>query len=196
MKTATIFFNNALNKTDSTIFCVDYVNINIKNNSEKNPYFKSIEMLKKLISEITEDSRLFEAFLYFDCDIIENILMKNTQTEYNFQNIFGKITQVRQPEYLTEYGMSLMTVKEIKGHLLALLPSIIIKVDNNLNMRALYVKKTKLMIINELQIFGKLSTFNGELSLLETDKYIVPLSMEILHEILAHGKLRYIFFLH
>ena len=91
--------------------------------------------------------------------------------------------------------MSLMTVKEIKGHLLALLPSIIIKVDNNLNMRALYVKKTKLMIINEFQIFGKLSTFNGELSLLETDKYIKQLKRKAYINTPIFTFLSFIFFI-
>ena len=188
LRTITIFFNNSLHKDNNNIFGVKY--INLKNISPQNPYFKSIQMLKKLISEITEDSRLFEAFMYFDSDIIQNILMKNTQTEYNYINIFGRKTKINQPEFITEYGMSLMTVQEIKQHLIQILPSIIIKIDNNIDMRALYEKKTKQMVINEVQMFGTFINENEELFKMEPDNYILPIFMEILCEILGHGLLR------
>lgn len=64
---------------------------------------------------------------------------------------------------MTEYEMSLMTVQEIKQHLLDLLPTIIVKIDMNINMRALYEDKTKIMIINELQMFGKLFIDNEKI---------------------------------
>ena len=147
-------------------------------------------MLKKLISEITEDSRLFEAFMYFDSDIIQNILMKNSQAEYDYINIFGRKTKLNQPEYITEYGMSLMTEKEIKEHLTNLLPSIIIKIDSNINMRALYEKKTGQMIINEFQMFGTFIKENEKLFIIEPNNYILPIAMEIFHEILGHALLR------
>ena len=188
LRTITIFFNNSFNKEENNIFGVEYINLN--NISKQNPYFKSIEMLKKLISEITEDSRLFEAFMYFDSDIIQNILMKNSQAEYDYINIFGRKTKLNQPEYITEYGMSLMTEKEIKEHLTNLLPSIIIKIDSNINMRALYEKKTGQMIINELQMFGTIIKENEKLFIIEPNNYILPIAMEIFHEILGHALLR------
>ena len=188
LRTITIFFNNSLHKDENNIFGVEYINLN--NISKQNPYFKSIEMLKKLISEITEDSRLFEAFMYFDSDIIQNILMKNSQAEYDYINIFGRKTKLNQPEYITEYGMSLMTEKEIKEHLTNLLPSIIIKIDSNINMRALYEKKTGQMIINELQMFGTIIKENEKLFIIEPNNYILPIAMEIFHEILGLALLR------
>ena len=148
-------------------------------------------MLKKLISEITEESRLFEAFMYFDSKVIENILNKNMQKDYEFRNIFGQKIEVKQPEYITEYGMSLMTVGEIKQHMLDLLPAIIVKIDTNINMRALYEDKTKIMVINELQMFGDTFTENEKIFKIEPDCYVVPISMEILHEMLGHAKLRF-----
>ena len=188
LRTITIFFNNSLYNSENIILGLDY--INLKNISKQNPYFKSIEMLQKLISEITEDSRLFEAFMYLDSDIIQNILMKNTQAEYNFVNIFGQKTIINQPEYITEYGISLMTVEEIKEHLTNLLPSIIIKIDSNINIRALYEKKTGQMIINELKMFGSYIEDNENIFKIEPNNYILPISMEIIHEILGHGLLR------
>ena len=188
LRTITIFFNNSLHKDENNIFGVEYINLN--NISKQNPYFKSIEMLKKLISEITEDSRLFEAFMYFDSDIIQNILMKNSQAEYDYINIFGRKTKLNQPEYITEYGMSLMTEKEIKEHLTNLLPSIIIKIDSNINMRALYEKKTGQIIINEFQIFGTFIKENEKLFKIEPNNYVLPITMEILLDILGHALLR------
>ena len=188
LRTITIFFNNSLHKDENNIFGVEYINLN--NISKQNPYFKSIEMLKKLISEITEDSRLFEAFMYFDSDIIQNILMKNSQAEYDYINIFGRKTKLNQPEYITEYGMSLMTEKEIKENLTNLLPSIIIKIDSNINMRALYEKKTGQIIINEFQMFGTFIKENEKLFKIESNNYVLPITMEILLDILGHALLR------
>ena len=110
-------------------------------------------MLKELVSEITEDSRLFEAFLYFDSKVIENILEKNTQQKYSFNDVFGQKIEVIQHKYITEYGLSLMTVDEIKEHLIDLIPEIIIQIDTNINLRALYESKTNIMVINEFKLF-------------------------------------------
>ena len=188
LRTVTIFLRKSL-CTTKKIFKLDYININII--SEESPYLKSNIMLKNIIKEITEESRLFEAFLYFDSQIIQNILLKNTEKDYNYMDIFGKNIQVKQPEFVTEYGMSLMTVEEIKQHLLNLLPTIIIRIDSNMSIRVLYERKTKLMVFNELQMFGDPFTENEELFKKEADYYIVPISMEIFHENLSHGKLRY-----
>ena len=185
LKTITIFLQNSL-KERKSIFGVNY--INMKTISTENPYYKSIEFLKKIISDLTEESRLFEAFLYFDSNVIQNILVKNTQDKYSFKNAFGKIYNAEQPEFLTEYGISLMSLEQIKTHLLALLPTVIIQIDTDNKIRALFEKQTNMMVINEFILLGKLSNeyFNGN-----PDEYIIPLVMEILHETLGHGKLRY-----
>ena len=189
LKTITIFFSKSLN-TDKTIFEADYININTI--SKDSPYYKSKEMLKKLISDLTEESRLFEAFMYFDSKVIENILTKNEQKYYEYINVFGEKIEFQQPKFITEYGMSLMTVKEIKHHLLDLLPSIIVQIDTNINLRALYENKTKIMIINEIGMIGDFFTQNENNYFKKApDRYVVPIAMEILHEISSHGKLRF-----
>ena len=189
LKTVTIFFKNSL-LLEKKILGVNYVNMNSIDN--KSPYFKSVELLREIISEIDEESRLFEAFLYFDSEIIENILVENSQKNYTYKDIFGQKVEVFQPKFITEYGMTLMTLDEIKKHLLELLPQVIIQIDTNINIRALYENKTKMMVINELKMF-----YNGfhvnenNLFKLDPDSYTIPISMEILHEALGHGKLRY-----
>ena len=188
IQTITLFLQKApIERKD--IYAIDYLNINETN--EENPYPKSIQMLKKLISELTEESRLLEAFIYFDSKIIQNILQKNTQKEFSYQDAFDLKTTVEQPKFITEYGFNLMTVDEIKQHLLSLLPSVIIKIDTNINLRALYEDKTNIMVINEFRMFGSFFERNEEgIFIIEPDRYIVPISMEILHEMLGHAKLR------
>ena len=189
IRTITIFLKNSLLK-NKNVFAFDYVNIN--SISPRSPYYKSYQMLKKLISELTEDSRLLEAFLYFDSKIIENILEINEQKAYTYNNIFDLNITVEQPKYITEYGFNLMTVEEIKQHLLCLLPTIIVQIDTNIELNALYEDRTNTMIINELGMFGDFFESNEEVIFgIEPDNYVVPISMEILHEMLGHAKLRF-----
>ena len=74
LRTINLFFKESL-IANKEVLNIDY--INIKTISEKSPYFKAKEMLTKIINEMTEESRLFEAFLYFDCQVINNILLKS-----------------------------------------------------------------------------------------------------------------------
>ena len=97
-------------------------------------------------------------------------------------NIFGQKVQIKQPQYITEYGMSLMTVEEIKEHLFNLLPTIIVQIDSNLDFRASFEKKTRIMIINEYQVFGNFIADNKNFFKVEPDSYVVPISMEMLSE--------------
>ena len=190
LRTLTIFCENSL-FSNKKIFGIDYININ--NLSPDDPYYKSNKMLKKIISELNEDSRLFEAFMYFDSKVIQNILEKNEckPKVYKYKDEFDRNIEIKQPEFITEYGMSLLTLEEIKQHLLNLLPEIIIKIDTNINMRALFEYQTGIMIINEYIMFGDFFENNKTEFLEKPGCYIVPISMEILHELLAHGKLRY-----
>ena len=189
IKTITLFFKNSLNK-GNTISGVSY--INMRSLSENSPYFKSRELLLKIINEITEDSKFFEAFLYFDSEVIENILIENTELKYTFPDLFGKQIEIKLPKYMTEYGISLMTVEEIKKNLINILPEIIVQIDADVNMRAMFENETKLMIINEYIMFGNLIKNNEEnVFKNDPDYYVIPIFMEILYKILGHAKTRY-----
>ena len=204
IKMITIFINkNNLYCTDK-IFSINYINIDSLDKNDA--YYKSRNFLRNIISGLNEDSRLFEAFMYFDTEIIENILIKNEQKNYNYIDTFNNKITVSQPEYITEYGINLMTLDEIQSHLFKLIPKIIIQIAADFKVRAFYERKTKIMGINEVKIFGnnfiqnKYSCFeigpefkikNNKPLKDESDCYVVPISIEILIEMLSHGKIRY-----
>ena len=73
LRTLILFFQKTLFAKNIT-FHISYINLEQIN--KNNPYFKAITLLKDIISKIDEDSRLFEAFLYFDSGIIQNYLEK------------------------------------------------------------------------------------------------------------------------
>jgi hypothetical protein len=189
LKTVTLFYCKSL-LMPGKLLDLNYIHIN--DNTKQTPYYKSISMLQNIISNITEESRLFEAFMYFDSHIIQNILIRNTQINYVYEDIFGQNIEVTEPEYITEYGMSLMTLNEIKSHLMDLMPSLIVKIDSTMNLRGLFEKKTKMMVINEYQMFDTLTEDDKIKLNKEPNYYVVPISMEILHEMLGHAKVRYI----
>ena len=189
LKTITIFFKNSLRK-ENLIAGLNYVNM--KTISKNSPYFKSRELLKKIIFELTEDSRLFEALIYVNSEVIENILVENKERKYSYQNLFGKKENIDLLIYITEYGINLMTVDEIKAHLLELLPTVIIQIDTNINMRSLFESETKMMVINEYIMFNNLCKINEKtIFKQEPDYYIIPIAIEILNEIMGHAKIRY-----
>ena len=175
--------------TDEIVTAIDYINIEEIN--KNSPYYKAKILLTKIINEMTEESRLFEAFLYFDSKVIENILIKNIQDNYTYINKFGKNIRVEKTDFITEYGMTMMSLREIQNHLLNLLPTIIIRIESSIKLRALFDRKSKLMVINEQKMFGDCFIENEKLFNEEPDNYIIPICIEILHEMLSHGKLRY-----
>ena len=204
IKTIIIFINKNNLYCTNTILYINYLNIDSLDQNDA--YYKSRNLLKNIISGLNEESRLFEAFMYFDSEIIENILIKNEQKNYNYIDNFNNKITVQQPEYITEYGINLMTVDEIKEHLFKLIPKIIIQISTTSKIHSFYENKTKIMGINEIYIFGndymenKHSYFdikpefkitNNEPFEGESDCYVVPLALEILCEMLANGKIRY-----
>ena len=54
---------------------INYINvINLDEENKSNPYCKAINFIKNIILKLKEESRLFEIFLYFDSNVIENLL--------------------------------------------------------------------------------------------------------------------------
>ena len=193
IKTIIIFINKNNLYCTNTILYINYLNIDSLDQNDA--YYKSRNLLQNIISGLNEESRLFEAFMYFNSEIIENILIKNEQKNYNYIDNFNNKITVQQPEYITEYGINLMTLDEIKGHLFKLIPKIIIQISTTSKIRAFYENKTKIMGINEIYIFGndyfdikpEFKITNNEPFEDESDCYVVLLALEILNEMLAHG---------
>ena len=85
--------------------------------------------------------------------------------------------------------MNLLNIKEIKAHLLHLMPQFIVRINSDLRFRADYLNKGNIMTINEKILFKKKSdyldkSFKSEYNYI----YIFPIVMEILHELYAHAK--------
>ena len=188
LRTLILFFQKTLFAKNIT-FQISYINLEQIN--KNNPYFKAITLLKDIISKIDEDSRLFEAFLYFDSGIIQNYLEKENNKEFIYKDVFGQYVNYKYEDFRTEYGLSILNANEIKDHLLNLLPKSIIRLESNIKFRAYYESRTKIMIINELIMFKKSilaldKIYNSD----ESDEYVIPIAMEILHEMMDHGKIR------
>lgn len=188
LRTLILFFQKTL-FAKNIIFQISYINLEQIN--KNNPYFKAITLLKDIISKIDEDSRLFEAFLYFDSGIIQNYLEKENNKEFIYKDVFGQYVNYKYEDFRTEYGLSILNANEIKDHLLNLLPKSIIRLESNIKFRAYYESRTKIMIINELIMFKKSilaldKIYNSD----ESDEYVIPIAMEILHEMMDHGKIR------
>ena len=190
LRTLILFFQKTLFAKNIT-FQISYINLEQIN--KNNPYFKAITLLKDIISKIDEDSRLFEAFLYFDSGIIQNYLEKENNKEFIYKDVFGQYVNYKYEDFRTEYGLSILNANEIKDHLLNLLPKSIIRLESNIKFRAYYESRTKIMIINELIMFKKsILTLDKIYNSDESDEYVIPIAMEILHEMMDHGKIRLI----
>ena len=165
--------------------------VNESNLSSKNPYYKAIQLVKDIIDHLNEDSRLFELFLSFDSGTINNILEKNEIKDYSSKDIFGEKINYKLGKYKTEFGLSLLNVKDVQSHLQKLIPKTIIRAETNINFKAYYDKVTNIMIINELLLFNQsISTMDYIYQKKDSDAYVIPITMEILHELMSHAKVR------
>ena len=162
--------------------------------SEYNSYKKAINFVKDIIYNLTEDSRLFEIFLYLDSNAIENLFEKNEVTFEYFEDNYGRKKKIEYKKHPTEYGTNMSTVDEVKNHLLKLMPRYIVRINSDLKFNASYDDKTKIMIINEKKLFNKdsdiLTNFFEDNKF--NEKFVLPISIEILHELCGHGKKRLI----
>lgn len=177
--------------SEESITGVDYINIDSIN--KNNPYYKSNVLLNNIILHLDENSRLFEPFLYFDSGILQNYLEKNQKIHYFSKNCFGEITEAAFEEFKTEFSVSLLNINQVKTHLLKLVPKLIIRLQSPIKFRACYDKYANIMVINEQIMFGeKLEMMNLIYKGKDSDNYIIPITLEILHEMDSHGKIRLI----
>jgi hypothetical protein len=172
---------------------IDYITIiNLEKENELNPYKKAINFIKKIIINLKEESRLFEAFLYLDSEVIKNLLINIERDNEEITDIYGDTKIIEFCENPTEYGINMINIDEVKSHLLKLIPKYIIRIDSGMNFNADFEPNSKIMTLNERRLFNKSSkglnkTFQKEKV---SDKYVLPISIEVLHEIFGHRKKR------
>ena len=170
---------------------IDYIDIiNVEKENELNPYIKAINFIKEIINNLKEESRLFEVFLYLDADVIKNLLIEQNETKEEIKDIFGSIKKIEIGKNLNEYGINMINIDEVRSHLLKLIPKYIIRIDTRMKFNADFDNNSKIMTLNERQLFntgskGLNKTFKKEKV---SDKYILPIILEILHELFGHGK--------
>ena len=159
-----------------------------------NPYVKALNFIKEIILNLKEESRLFEIFLYLDSDVIENLLINREEYNEKFIDFSGRKIQIDFGKNPTEYGINLSNLDEIKSHLYKLIPKYIVRIETDMKFNANYDAKSKIMFLNEKRLFND---YSNRLSKIfddneENENYILPIVIEILHELFDHGKKRLI----
>ena len=174
---------------------IEYITIiNISKENKLNPYIKALEFIKSIILDLKEQSRLFEAFINLDSDAITNLLINLKPTKEEYINIYGDKKIIEHGENPTEYGINMMNIDEVKEHLINLIHKYIIRIDTRMKFKADFDPDSKIMTLNERELFNHSSLGLNKTFKIEaiSDKYILPIALEILHEIFGHGKKRLI----
>ena len=185
-----LFLDSIMSKAE-----LNFMNTLVEENiNENNSYKKAKNFVKEIISNLNEDSRLFEIFLYLDSNAIENLLEKNEVFSENFKDNYGRKKTIEYKKHPTEYGTNMSTVDEVKNHLCKLLPKYIVRTNTDMKFNASYDDKSKIMIINEKKLFNSDSVVLTALfeNIKYNERYVLPISIEILHELCDHGKKRLI----
>ena len=176
----------------------DYIDnistVNIDKENKINPYCKAISFIKNIILNLKEESRLFEIFLYLDSNIIKNLLINKEESSIKTDEIHTDKIQINNGNNPTEYGINMSNIDEVRSHLYKLIPQYIIRMDSDLKFNANYDPNSKIMTVNEKQLFGLKSIILDTIFLNDknNERFVLPLVIEILHEIFAHGKKRFI----
>ena len=166
----------------------------IESLTEYNSYKQAINFIKEIFSNLKEESRLFEVFLYLDSDTINNLLIANEKDKIQFIDYLGDKIEIKYEHNPTEYGINMSNLEEIKNHLFKLLPKYIIRIDTQMKFIVDYDRNSKIMSLNEKALFNQTPLVITDLI---EDKdfseiYVLPIAIEILHEIYGHGKKRLI----
>ena len=168
--------------------------LDISKAKETNPYCKAINFIKDIILNLKEESRLFEIFLYLDSDIIHNLLIEREEKSYIYEDIYSNKKVIKLKKNPTEYGINMSNIDEVRLHLYKLIPKYIIRIDSDMKFNANYDPSSKIMTLNEKQLFKNKSIFLDNIfqSIEESEPYVLPIVIEILHEIYGHGKKRFL----
>ena len=198
---------------------INYINtINIEKEELTNPYIRAIQFIKDILDSLNktgdlfykpnlnksnkndiiinlkEESRLFEIFLYLDSDSIENLLINKEKTSVQFIDNFGNNKQIDYGKNPTEYGVNMANIDEVRSHLFKLIPKFIIRIDTKIKFNAYYDQNSKIMFLNENRLFNLDSHILSQIFKQDDELkeiYILPIIIEILHELFAHGKKRF-----
>ena len=195
-----IIKNTNLNNIDKIKILVSFITISLedKNNvdcpkfffydelAENNPYKIAYNFQYKIIEEITEESCLFQPFLFLDSYIMDNIYSKS----------FKFVKDIKSC-----YSISMLSLDLIKEHLKKSIKNyfFVLEKRNKKNMRnykASIHKFSKIVVYNENILLSN-SNYNKMYELSQSNfifqskdikNYAFTLNLENIHENFSHGK--------
>lgn len=145
--------------------------INIKEVEKDNPYYKAIKFLNQIALNLDEKSRLFDILFQYNSGFSKDIILSNKKRDKKRRDI-------------TQYELSMITVDELKNHIIKILPNFIIKYIYDNDDYAFYSTYNDIIFVNELKTF-KINDINFDYSF---GGYTVPLVMLLLYECWGHTK--------
>ena len=184
------FMTSVINRDDINFIKTVAIEIEQKNN----PYVRAIKFIKEIINNLTEESRLFEFFLYLDSDVLENVVIPQKAHEDNILNPYGENKTINYNKHPTEYGVNMANIKEIKEHLINVLPKYIIRINYDFKINASYDYSSKIMCLNEKHLFKHSSLLLNYIFEVKqySEKFVLPIAIEILNELSTYPKKRMI----
>ena len=144
--------------------------INLKIIDIDNPYYKARNFLKQIAQNLDEKSSLFDILMQYNSGISKDIILSNKKGEKNRKDF-------------SKYELSLITVEELKKHIIKILPDFIIKYVYNDDNYAFYSNYNDIIFINEFKTFRK-----SEINNFYFSEYTVPLVTLLIHECWGHAK--------
>lgn len=185
-------YNKKFIKSFTSGYEINYIDIvNLNEDNKSNPYYKSINFIKNIMLNLKEESRLFEIFLYFDSHVKENLLISYEESTPKVNNDNINKEKKLHP---TEYGLNMSNIDEVRDHLLKLIPKYMIRIDSGMKSNENYDSISKIMFINEMKLFKIKSVTLNKIFKKDkkNDRYVLPIIIEILHQIYSHCKKRFI----
>ena len=180
----------------------------MKELNENNPYKIAVEKYKKIIESMDESSGFFKKVLIFD-NGADSIINEWDFSEYNiirmikgetgnFDDIYFENTKFSEfqlkfeeikKKKITFPSLSMLSLNQIKEHLLDLLPKFLFITSHLSNFVALSDSVCCVSFFNQGILIKKLLD-EKDLEI-EHKKYTLPIMIEISHEFFSHLKSRY-----
>jgi hypothetical protein len=145
--------------------------IDLKKVTIDDPYFKAIKFLKEIAKNLDEKSSLFDILMQYNSGISNDIILSNKKGNKNRENI-------------SKYELSMITVDEVKNHLVKIIPDFLVKYTYNNDIYAFYSNYNDIVFINELKTFH----INEITDEYPSYGYTLPLVILLIHEVWGHRK--------
>ncbi len=173
-----LLYENLNEEKTINIANFDFKIFNFSDNNKDNPYIFAKNFIFEIIKNLSEKSRLFYIFLQINSKA-SNILYSNKIYNNNNNN-----------ESISNYLISMLSLEQVKKHILKIFPKYIIRYYRNKKERAILHLKTNLVGINEKHLF-KQNLEKNEKNFLEKEcknHYSMPIIAELFHEVTGHSK--------